>query len=190
MVLVDAGASNPWRLQGNGKLVRASELATGKPIPAVQTSNPLKESDVPSAALNQMKAAAQDQGPTANDPPRNKLPADAQRMRTWSLSRWQHFVAGSNPAESDELVALAAREKTEHPLGDMPLAVMTRGLPDETGPNAKALEEDHKQDQAAMTLLSQNSKQVIATHSGHHIQLDEPELVVETIRGVMTSISK
>jgi pimeloyl-ACP methyl ester carboxylesterase len=67
---------------------------------------------------------------------------------------------------------------------------MTRGLPDETGPDAKALEEDHKQDQAAMALLSRNSKQVIATHSGHHIQLDEPELVIQTIRDVVTSIAK
>jgi pimeloyl-ACP methyl ester carboxylesterase len=190
MVLIDAGAGNPWRLQANGKLIRASDLATGKPIPAVLTSNPLKESDVPSAALNQMKAAAQNQGPTANEPPRNKLPADAQRMRTWSLSRWQHFVAGANPAESDELVVLATREKTEHPLGDLPLAVMTRGLPDESGPDARSLEEEHKQDQAAMALLSRNSKQVIATHSGHHIQLDEPELVIQTIRGVVTSVSK
>jgi pimeloyl-ACP methyl ester carboxylesterase len=97
IVLIDAGASNPWRLQANGKLVRASDLATGRPIPAVLTSNPLKESDVPAAALNQMKAAARSQGPTANDPPRNKLPAAAQRMCVWSLSRWQHFVAGSNP---------------------------------------------------------------------------------------------
>src|SRR5215471_14861042 len=190
MILIDAGASNPRRLQANGKLVRASDLATGNPIPAVQIANPLKESDVPSAALDQMKAAAQNQGPAANEPPRNKLSPDAQRMRAWSLSRWQHFVAGSNPAESDELVGLAMREKTEHPLRDMPLVVMTRGLPDETGPDANTLEEEHKQDQAAMTLLSRNGKQVIATHSGHHIQIDEPELVIQTIRAVVTSISK
>lgn len=67
---------------------------------------------------------------------------------------------------------------------------MTRGLPDETGPDAKTLEEAHKQDQVAMALLSRNGKQLIATHSGHHIQLDEPELVIQTIRGLVSSISK
>jgi pimeloyl-ACP methyl ester carboxylesterase len=190
MVLIEAGGTNPWRLQPNGKLVRASELATGKPIPALQTSNPLKESDVPSAALNQMKLAAQVQGPTANEAPRNKLPLDAQQMRTWSLSRWQHFVAGSNPAESDEVVDLMTREKGEHPLGNMPLVVMTRGIPDETGPDAKTLEEDHQQDQASMVLFSRNGKQVVAAHSGHHIQLDEPKLVIQTVQDVIASIGK
>jgi hypothetical protein len=130
------------------------------------------------------------QGPTANEAPRNKLPSDAQRMRIWSLSRWQHFVAGSNPAESDELVELMAREKGEHPLGNMPLVVMTRGISDETGPDAKTLEEDHQQDQASMVLFSRNGRQVIATHSGHHIQLDEPELVIQTVHELIASIVK
>ena len=190
MVLIEAGGTNPWRLQPNGRLVRASELATGKPIPAVQISNPLKESDVPPAALTQMKLAAQVEGPTANEAPRNKLPSDAQQMRTWSLSRWQHFVAGSNPAESDELVDLMTREKGEHPLGDIPLSVMTRGISDETGPDARTLEEDHQQDQASMILPSRNGKQVIAAHSGHHILLDEPEFVIQTVHDVLFSIRK
>jgi len=67
MVLIEAGGTNPWRLQPNGRLVRASELATGKPMPALQTSNPLKESDMPPAALTQMKLAAQ--GARANGTP-------------------------------------------------------------------------------------------------------------------------
>ena len=36
MVLIESVARDPWRLQANGKLVRASELATAKPIPPVQ----------------------------------------------------------------------------------------------------------------------------------------------------------
>jgi pimeloyl-ACP methyl ester carboxylesterase len=168
VVVIEGGGANPWRLQGNGKLVRASELATGKPIPAVQTSNPLKETDIPSSALTQMKREAQVQGPTANEAPRNKVPAAAQQMRTWSLSRWQHFVAGSNPTESDELLELMTREKQEYPLG--------KG--------------DHQKDQASMVRFSRNSKQVIAAHSGHHIQLDEPEFVIQTIHDVTASIAK
>jgi pimeloyl-ACP methyl ester carboxylesterase len=42
MVLVEGGFDNPWRMV-NGKLVRAEQLATGKPIPAVKTAGPLTE---------------------------------------------------------------------------------------------------------------------------------------------------
>ena len=38
LVLVEAGADDPWRMMGDGKLVRASTLVTGKPIPAVKTA--------------------------------------------------------------------------------------------------------------------------------------------------------
>src|SRR5262245_43652329 len=45
MVLVEAGADNPWRMLPDGKLVRSSELAKGQAIPAVKVSNPLRISD-------------------------------------------------------------------------------------------------------------------------------------------------
>lgn len=40
MVLVEAGADNPWRMLPGGKLVRSSGLATGRLIPEVKTSGP------------------------------------------------------------------------------------------------------------------------------------------------------
>src|SRR4029078_5584939 len=52
MVLVEAGADNPWRMMPDGKLVRSSELAKGEPIPAVKVSNPLRVSDIPPSALS------------------------------------------------------------------------------------------------------------------------------------------
>src|SRR5215471_7273636 len=39
MVLVEAGADNPWRMLPDGKLTRSADLATGRPIPAVKVSN-------------------------------------------------------------------------------------------------------------------------------------------------------
>jgi pimeloyl-ACP methyl ester carboxylesterase len=47
MVLVEAGADNPSRMLPDGKLVHSSDLATGRPIPAVKTANPLRLSDIP-----------------------------------------------------------------------------------------------------------------------------------------------
>jgi pimeloyl-ACP methyl ester carboxylesterase len=191
LVLIDAGSDNPVRLLGNGRLGHASDLATGAPIPPVRRSGPLRESDVPAAAMSQMKAAAANAARNANPGSRSKLPPDAQRMRTWVLSRWQHAAAGFNPVESDELMALrAARLKSEHALGDLPLVVLTRGLPDEQGPDAQALEEEHRKEQAEIAALSRRGEQVIATQSGHHIQLDEPDLVIETIRRLVATARK
>src|SRR5438067_2718349 len=77
LALVEAGADHPLRMLPNGKVVRAADLATGQAIPAVKTSGPLRESDLPPRILGLIEAAVRESGPHANDPPRDKLPADA-----------------------------------------------------------------------------------------------------------------
>lgn len=191
MVLVEAGADNPRRMLPNGELVLSSDLVTGKLIPAVQTSNPLRESDIPPSALTQMKAGLQEASLHANDPPRNKLPQEAQRMRTWALGQLKHVAAGVNPFENEELAGLrAGRLKSEYPLGDMPLAVITRGRPEENGPDGVALEEEHRKAHAAIAALSRRGNLIVAARSGHHVQLDEPQLVVSTIQQTLAPVSK
>ena len=191
MVLVEAGEDNPRRMLPDGKLVRSSDLTTGRPIPAVKVSNPLRISDIPPGALSQMRAGAQEAAKHPNDPPRNKLPADAQRMRTWTLAQLGHVAAAVNPFENDELASLRAeRAKSEHPLGDMPLIVLTRGIAEKDGPDWKALEEEHRRDHAAIAAMSRNGKLVVASRSGHHVQLDEPELVIKSIRDVLAAVRK
>ena len=138
-----------------------------------------------------MKAAAQQFGPRANEPPRNKLPADAQRMRTWALGQVKHWSQGDNPFESEELAGLRAeRAKSERLLGDMPLIVLTRGKSEEAGPDGKAFEEELRRDHTDIATMSRNGKLVIAEHSGHHVQLDEPELVIKSIREVLAGVRK
>jgi pimeloyl-ACP methyl ester carboxylesterase len=188
MVLVEAGADNPWRKMPDGKLVRSSDLAKGEPIPAVKVSNPLRVSDIPPGALNQMKAGAQSLAKHPNEPPRDKLPPDAQRMRAWALARIEHIAAGVNPFEHEELAGLRAeRAKSQYPLGDMPLIVLTRGKSEEDGPDGKALEEEHRRDHAAIAAMSRKGKLIIAERSGHHVQLDEPELVIKAIQDVVAA---
>ena len=41
--------------------------------------------------------------------------------------------------------------------------------------------------QAALAKLSRQGKQIIATNSGHHIQIEDPEIVVKAIRDVVTA---
>jgi pimeloyl-ACP methyl ester carboxylesterase len=90
--------------------------------------------------------------------------------------------------EADELAELHAdRTKTEYLLGDLPLVVLTRGLSEDEGPDSKAFEEEHRRDHTALAAMSRKGKLVIATHSGHHVQLDEPDLVVSSIRDVLAA---
>src|SRR5262245_15580336 len=191
MVLIEAGADNPLRVVPDGTVVHASDLPAVKTVPPVQTSNPLRESDIPPAALAQIKAGLKDASATANDPPRDKLPPDAQRMRTWALGQVKHVAAAVNPFENEELAALRAeRTKTQYPYGDIPLVVMTRGIPEETGPDGKAREEEHRKDHESVATMSRQGKLIVAARSGHHVQLDEPDLVVTTIKQVVTSARK
>ncbi|HEU0176190.1 MAG TPA: alpha/beta hydrolase [Blastocatellia bacterium] len=188
MALVEAGADNPWRMLPDGKLTRSADLATGRPIPAVKVSNPLRISDIPPEALSQMRAGAEQLARNPNEPPRDKLPPDAQRMRAWALAQIGHIAAAANPFEHEELAGLRAeRAKSEHPLGDMPLIVLTRGKSEEEGPDGKAFEEEHRKDHTAMAAMSRNGKLVIAANSGHHIQLEEPELVIKAIRDLLAA---
>jgi len=77
LVLVEAGADNPRRILPDGKMGHASELSTGRPIPPVKTSGPLRESDLPPRIRSLIEAGIRESGSHANDPPRDKLPADA-----------------------------------------------------------------------------------------------------------------
>jgi pimeloyl-ACP methyl ester carboxylesterase len=192
MVLLEGGFDNPWRMV-NGKLVRAEHLATGKPIPPVKTSGPLTEGDIPPDAMKQMKAGAAGLVRGANNSPRDNLPTEAQRMRTWVLSRWQHLAAAVNPVEAEELALLRAeRAKGGHPLGDMPLIVVTRGLPDEDGPGGKVVELERRKNEhrELAESLSRNGRQIIADRSGHHVQLEQPEVAVSSVRDVIATMRK
>jgi pimeloyl-ACP methyl ester carboxylesterase len=185
MVLVDAGAEDPLRVI-NGKVTHASELALGKPVPPVQTSDPLHESDIPPRIVNLIQLSIRGMGGHFNDPPRDKLPPEARRMREWSLSQIKHAASNDNPFEADELVAmLAERKKKRNVLGDLPLIVLSRGLVDEEGPQALEREEAHRKDQAALATLSSVGKQIVAGKSGHHVPLDEPGIVASAIREII-----
>src|SRR6266508_1744029 len=167
MVLVEAGADNPWRMLLDGKLARSADLVKGAPIPAVKVSGPLRVSDIPPDALSQMKAGAQE------------------------LAQVGHVAAAVNPFEHEELAGLRAeRAKSEHPLGDMPLIVLTRGKSEEEGSDGKAFEAEHRREHAAMAAMSRNGKLIIAEHSGHHVQIDEPELVIKAIRDALAAARK
>jgi pimeloyl-ACP methyl ester carboxylesterase len=122
VVLVDAAADNPWRKTADKGLVRLSDLATGKAIPDVKTSGPLQYNQIPERFVTMIKDQVPELSAHSNNPPRDKLPADAQRMRTWSYAQMKMHISNDNPFEAEELGILRAeRTRTEHVLGDIPL---------------------------------------------------------------------
>jgi len=181
MVLVDSGAEKGVAVFKNGQMVRLVETATGRPIPPIKTSNPLRESDLPENIRIQIETAAQQMAPHATESPYNKLPADAQRMRRWSFSQVKHWATNDNPFEGEELAALAAELRKPYPLGNLPLVVISRGLD---------ADEEHNRNQSALVGLSRHGRQVIAKHSVHEIMITEPDVVVQAIREVLSDTRK
>jgi hypothetical protein len=115
----------------------------------------------------------------AKAPPRDRLPADAQHMRAWALGQVKHYAANDNSFDREELAAMIRqRQNNERWLGDTPLIVLTSGKP---AHNAPDLEAERMKLQSELVGLSRCAKQVIVHHSEHHIQLEAPALVVQSI---------
>jgi hypothetical protein len=185
MALMESGHERGVAVLRNGQMVRLVETATGSPIPAVKTSDPLRESDITGNIRSQIEAAARQMAPRATQPPYDKLPADARRMREWSFSQIKHWATNDNPFEGEELAALLAQVgKKKHPFGDLPLIVLSRGMREH---DDQAAEDEHNKNQAELVTLSSAGKQVVARRSGHEILVTEPELVVAAIRDVMAA---
>ena len=87
---------------------------------------------------------------------------------------------------SDEYAALdesfAQVRAAQHPLGHLPLVVLTHGLP-YLGSQG---ERDWQALQRDLASLSSDSRSIIATRSEHYIQLEQPDLVLAAIKQVLT----
>ncbi len=189
LVLVDP-THEDTTLMFQGKLVRVRASAKGTGAPAVQTMRsspprPAAREDVEQFELNQKMF-----GPPKTEPPFDKLPAGHQRTRLYFRSRPPRTAAGEDFWAEELQELYEARARTPHPLGDKPLAVLITGPsagdtpPGISAEDWKRLYEEKRQQKTGLTGLSRNSKLLVADKSGHHIQLDQPQLVVEAVRAV------
>lgn len=102
-----------------------------------------------------------------------------------------YFATAVEEGDALEESYAAMRNLPDRSLGDLHLVVLSAGkfeaLPEglisaEEQAQVRAIEAEL---QADLVTLSSNARQVIAEESGHHIQLEQPELVIEAIREVL-----
>jgi pimeloyl-ACP methyl ester carboxylesterase len=123
--------------------------------------------------------------------PLDRLPPDAQLIWRWANT---HPLLGlARQAELDwspeELARMHnERLKNRATLGDIPLIVLARtngGYRDGMSVSAADLEKERKDLQADLARLSRRGKLTFAANSGHNIHLEDPDLVVRSIREVI-----
>jgi pimeloyl-ACP methyl ester carboxylesterase len=120
--------------------------------------------------------------------PFDRLPPDLYQLRVKLDQRLIASAGASNAAdvvrESSEgqRAALArlleSRTKQEHPMGDRPVVVLTRGQDMTPG-----IAQNH----AGLARLSTNSRQTVVPEAGHEIHLFVPSAVIQAIQDVSTA---
>src|SRR5262249_47230399 len=87
---------------------------------------------------------------------------------------------------ADDLAALDASyaqvRAARHPLGNLPLVVLTHGKQILPAAQVEQQGTGLKNDLAG---LPSNSRHTVAANSGHHIHLEQPDLVVQAIKDVL-----
>ncbi|MDX1686662.1 MAG: hypothetical protein R3248_01655 [Candidatus Promineifilaceae bacterium] len=122
---------------------------------------------------------------------RARLPvADVPAYNAALVASTKHLAAAAAELRDLEQSHAQMRSAQITTLGDIPLVVLRHGAgqPMMASPEVvAALEETFARLQAEMAALSTNGRLVVAEQGGHAIHLDQPELVVEAIRGVVAA---
>ena len=108
-------------------------------------------------------------------------PTDSEYLALRSAHwRGRNVLRGSR-AESRSLRASCNQVRTLGDLGDLPLVVVSAG---EARGTMKRIWPAWQKYQAASAALSTNGRQVIGEKSGHFVQDEQPDVVIEAIRDV------
>lgn len=196
MVLIDPTHEDTV-LMFQGKLVRVRESAKGISIPPLQTIKSSPPKPPTAEDLEQFRLNQKMFGAPRIEPPFNKLPPSIQALHLWFLSQPPRAAAGQDFWAEELQGMYTTRAKTPYQLGNSPLLIL---IPKSTGSDNpppgiaadewRRVNEEKRQQKLALTALSHNSKLILAEKSGHHIQLDEPEVVVNAIRQVIESVNQ
>jgi pimeloyl-ACP methyl ester carboxylesterase len=184
MVLVDALNENE-RIMINDKPTRIREFAKGLKAPAPRVMT--RKSKNKTAAKKDTVALN-----TTIEPPLDRLPANVQKMQIWAQSQLDYIPAASGEMTwSPEDVAnlYANRGKPGYTLGNKPLIVLSKGKGGYGNrPDSTELETDRLKLQAQLAHLSTNSKHIVDKNSGHNIHIEDPALVIKSIKEVYEAV--
>jgi len=184
IVLVDS-YSEDAQLFTNGGLHRMRLLAKDRPIPPPRSSLS-KADELTTTELQHIREFMKQMGTPPITAPYDRLPEYSQQVRLWALQQPKYWAQDDDYLPEISARMYAESQDTEHPLGDIPLVVLTRDEYDYPGPDATSLITEHKEQQNRMAKLSSRGHQNIVAHSGHEIHLYQPDAVVGAIRQVMT----
>jgi len=183
IILVDGGYED-YPMFINGKKLQPSIDAKRISIPPVKTI----ARDTDNVLNPETKKFIQDmltqQGfpPTQLDSPYLKLPPDIQKIRLWAIGQINYYAVNDNNYYIEEAASLLnARKKHPYMFNEKPLIVLTQGISNDT---------DRINKQKELLSLSHNSKQIVDKKSGHHMQLEDPDLLVAAIKEVIETINE
>ena len=120
-----------------------------------------------------------------------------QDLRLWSLASPAQLKAMDDPADPEAIsydaarVGMAQLRAANRSIGDKPLVVLTAGAWEEPEPGESAerfarLGRIWQEMQAELPhRISSNAAQIVATKSHHFIQLENPKLVIASVRLVV-----
>jgi pimeloyl-ACP methyl ester carboxylesterase len=184
VVLVDPANEN-GKLGFRGQWVIPRLLATDRPVPAVRSMSESPPRPLPAAEADSCRARAERNARIFR--PYDQLRAQAQRYRLWAL---QHpacvAVEGVDVHFAEEMAAFFNRwSAATHPLGDLPLIVIMGTRPRMPPPGLSLAEWKSDSLRLDLSRLSRRGRLVEDSLSGHHVQLDNPALVVTLIRDLL-----
>ena len=182
MVMVDAVHEDEQIVYG-GQPHRIRDSATGRqfPVPRIGLDVELLQTARGKPSLPEQPLEA----------PLDRLPARAQQIWRWAYT--QPLLGLAQGAELDwspEEFARMHHERLSNraTLGDMPLIVLARthgGYDDGMSVSANDLEKERRELRADLARLSRKGRLIFAANSGHNIHLEDPELVIRSIRQVV-----
>lgn len=179
VVLVDSSHEESFEPVGT-KIVRIPELSRN------EYQDLLEE-----AKAHRPENPEPDPVPTTIFPPYDKLPAQFQTLHLWALKKILPLVKTWGLNLQFDLSRLhQMRIQTPHPLGNLPLVVLTASRFDAVAPPGMTADEarqDHLRLQNDLAQLSTNARHIMVSSSGHSIYLDQPQVVIRSIAAVVDS---
>jgi pimeloyl-ACP methyl ester carboxylesterase len=163
VVLVEPANENGY-LGYRGQWVIPRTLASARPVPAVRSfaeSPPL--------------------------PVGNVDPSSCQAGGDRSVRLFRCFVPQDDYFAEEMAAFYDAWTKTAHPLGDVPLVVITGTRPRPVRPGLTAAQLRADSVRVDLSRLSSRSRAIDDSASGHHVQRDNPRLIVDVVRAVSSS---